>query len=135
MKTLASCTPLEFARQTVLIKNHVAKWLTDTDISNIRKRMTLVDSLPQDATDEQKADARRQQVKANFSAMFDAIFAEHPEETIKLLALVCFVPVNEVNDHKMNEYFAALNELINDEAVVGFFISLLGLAQKISLKA
>ena len=99
MKTLASCTPLEFARQTVLIKNRVAKWLTDTDISNIRKRMTLVDSLPADATDEQKADARRQQVKANFSAMFDAIFAEHPEETIKILALVCFIPVEFLLTH------------------------------------
>ena len=129
MKTLASCTPLEFARQTVLIKNHVAKWLTDTDISNIRKRMTLVDSLPQDATDEQKADARRRQVKANFSAMFDAVFAEHPEETIKILALVCFIPVENVNDHTMSEYFAALTELINDDAVIGFFTSLLKWAQ------
>ena len=124
MKTLASCTPIEFARQTVLIKNYVAKWLTDTDILNIRKQGTV--GVDGDA---------KQVMKHRLSAMFDAIFAEHPEETIKLLALVCFVPVEEVNDHKMNEYFAALNELINDEAVVGFFISLLGLAQKITLKA
>ena len=124
MKTLASCTPIEFARQTVLIKNYVAKWLTDTDILNIRKQGTV--GVDGDA---------KQVMKHRLSAMFDAIFAEHPEETIKLLALVCFVPVEEVNDHKMNEYFSALNELINDEAVVGFFISLLGLAQKITLKA
>ena len=124
MKTLATCTPIEFARQTVLIKNYVAKWLTDTDILNIRKQGTI--GVDGDA---------KQVMKHRLSAMFDAILAEHPEETIKLLALVCFVPVEKVNDHKMNEYFAALNELINDEAVVGFFISLLGLAQKISLKA
>lgn len=124
MKTLATCTPIEFARQTVLIKNHVSKWLTDTDILNIRKQGTV--GVDGDA---------KQVMKRRLSAMFDAILAEHPEETIKLLALVCFVPVEKVNDHKMNEYFSALNELINDEAVVGFFISLLGLAQKISLKA
>lgn len=124
MKTLASCTPIEFARQTVLIKNYVAKWLTDTDILNIGKQGTI--GVDGDA---------KQVMKHRLSTMFDAILAEHPEETIKLLALVCFVPVEKVNDHKMNEYFAALNELINDEAVVGFFISLLGLARKISLKA
>lgn len=123
MKTLASCTPMEFAKQTVLIKNYVSKWLTDTDILNIRKQGTV--GVDGDA---------KQITKRRLSAMFDAILAEHPEETIKLLALVCFVPVENVNDHKMNEYFAALNELINDEAVVGFFISLVGLAQKITLK-
>lgn len=121
MKTLATCTPIEFARQTVLIKNHVSKWLTDTDILNIRKQTN-------GETDSKEL------AKSRLSAMFDAIFDKHPEETIELLALCCFVPIENVNDHKMSEYFSAFNELINDEAVIGFFISLLRLARTLTSK-
>ena len=30
----------------------------------------------------------------------------------------------DVNNHKMHEYLVAVNEILNDEAVIGFFTSL-----------
>ena len=51
MKNLANCTPTEFFRQTNLIRKSVSKWLTDTDIQGIRKRMP---EIPEDASPEER---------------------------------------------------------------------------------
>ena len=90
-KNLANCTPKEFMVQTRLIKKSVERWLTETDIMNIRKNMP---ELPEDIDEEEKKAKLKEQSSKNLSAMFDAIFDEHPYDTVELLALVCFVPVN-----------------------------------------
>lgn len=136
LKTLATCKPSEFLRQTNRIKKSVEKWLTDTDILNIRKRMAALEMIPKEASEEErKAIFERnkklteEQAKKNISAMLDAILDEHPDETLELLGLCCFVEPEHVDDHSVSEYLDAFNSLINDRAVVNFFTSLASLAQ------
>jgi 5-methylcytosine-specific restriction endonuclease McrBC regulatory subunit McrC len=129
-KNLANCTPKEFMVQTRLIKHSVEKWLTDTDIMNIRK--TLPD-LPDDLDDEEKKKRMEQQAKENLSKMFDAIAEEHPDETVELLGLLCFVPLDETNDHPMNFYFESITELLNDQSVWSFFSSLVMAARRLGI--
>lgn len=128
MKNLANCKPSEFLKQTNKIRKSVSKWLTDTDIMNIRKRTS---DIPDDATEEERARAKLEQAKKNTSAMLDAILDEHPDETLELLALLCFVEPENVDDHTITEYLEAFNELMNDKAVLSFFTSLMQLANNL----
>ena len=124
MKTLANCKPSEFLRQTNKIRKAVSKWLTDTDIMNIRKRMPQI---PVDGTVEEKAKAVAEQTRKNLDAILDAMLEEHPDETLEVLALICFIEPENVDDYRVGEYLTAFTELISDEAVIGFFISLMQL--------
>ena len=137
LKTLVTCKPSEFLKQTNRIKKSVEKWLTDTDILNIRKRLAVLEIVPQDATPEEKAaifernkKATEEQAKKNISAMLDAILEEHPDETLELLGLCCFVEPEHVDDHSVAEYLNAFNSIINDRAVIDFFTSLVSLGQR-----
>lgn len=121
MKNLANCTPSEFLRQTVKIKKSVEKWFKLTDIMNIRRRKP---DIPEGATREEKAAALKEQARENALAMFNAVFEEHPDETLEVLALMCFVEPEHVDDHPVKEYLKAFTELINDEDVLDFFTSL-----------
>jgi hypothetical protein len=142
LKTLATCKPSEFLRQTNRIKKAVEKWLTDTDIMNIRKRLPVPEVVPLEATVEERAaifernkKAVQEQSKKNVSAMLDAILDEHPEETLEVLALCCFVEPEKADDHPVSEYLAAINTLINDKAVIDFFTSLVLLGRTITSDA
>lgn len=121
MKNLANCTPREFLAQTVKIKKAASAWLKITNITNIRH--TKAD-ITDDMTAQEKREAQRRQAMKNFGLMYDALAEEHPEETLELLALMCFVEPDKVDEHPMSEYLAALNEMIESEAVIGFFLSL-----------
>ena len=129
MKNLANCKPTEFAAQTVRIRKSVKKWLNDTDIMNIRKRMP---DIPESADDNAKKEAMDAQVRKNLSAIFDAVMEEHPMETLEVLALICFVEPDHVDDYPMEDYLAAFNELINNQTVIDFFMSLLRLARMLT---
>ena len=41
-----------------------------------------------------------------------------------LLALLCFVDPEDVDNHTMDEYLKAITEMITNDAVIGFFTSL-----------
>lgn len=136
MKNIANCTPLEFLKQTNRIKKSVEKWLTLTDIMNIRKRMPVFELAPQTATDEEKRmifeknrQKRMEQAKANLSAILDAVLEDHPNETLEILALCCFIEPEEANEHSVEEYLNAFSELIGNKAVLNFFTSLASLAR------
>lgn len=129
-KNLANCTLREFMVQTRLIKHHVEKWLTDTDIMNIRKN---VPEIPDDVDDEERKKILTEQGMKNASAMFDAIFDEHPDDTIILVALLCFVPISEVDEHPMTYYMESITEMLNDKTVWDFFISLAVAARRIGI--
>ena len=126
MKTLANCKPSEFLAQTNKIRKSVSKWLTATDIANIRKRMP---ELPEDVGEKDRKEAFAKQAKENLSAILDAILDEHPEETLELMALLCFVEPKDVDSHPVGEYIMAINELLQDETTVSFFTSLTSLAR------
>ena len=142
MKTLASCKPSEFFKQTNRIRKSVEKWLTDTDIMNIRKRLPRKEVIPISATqeeieaiEERNKEAMNKQMRQNFTAILDAVMEDHADETLEILALSCFIEPENVDDYSVSEYFKAFNELINDENVISFFTSLVRLAQTSILSA
>lgn len=125
-KTLANCKPSEFFRQTNRIRKTAAKWLEATDILNIRKRP--MPELMEDATEDEKKKAIAEQVKRNLNDMLDAILEQHPDETLELLALMCFVEPKDVDEYPVMDYLSAITALIGDESVISFFTSLVRLA-------
>ena len=142
MKTLASCKPSEFFKQTNRIRKSVEKWLTDTDIMNIRKRLPHKEVIPISATQEEieaiekrNKEAMNKQMRENFIAILDAVMEDHADETLEILALSCFIEPENVDDYSVSEYFGAFNDLINDENVISFFTSLVRLAQTSILSA
>lgn len=124
MKNLANCKPSEFLKQTSKIRKSVSRWLTDTDIMNIRQRMP---ELPDGISDEERKKLMEEQAKSNANAMLDAILDEHPDETLEVLALLCFVEPEDVDNHEVTEYLQSFNELIGNKAVMGFFGQLMDL--------
>ena len=125
MKNLANCKPSEFLKQTNRIRKSVGKWLTDTDVLNIRMRKPEV---ADDATEEERLEANVKQAKENLTAIADAILEKYPDETLEMLALLCFVEPKDVDNHTMSEYMDAMTEMMNNESVIGFFTSLARLA-------
>ena len=126
LKTLASCKPSEFLAQTNKIRKIAEKWLKETDLMKIRSTKPVY---PEGATDEEKKQILQNQVKENLSRMLDAILEKGAQETLDLLALICFVEPKDVDKHSMSEYITAVTEVISDSAVLGFFTSLMRLGQ------
>lgn len=137
MKNLANCTPSEFLKQTNRIKKSVEKWLKATDIMEIRKRMPS--GMPEVTADmstsekqkvlEKRQKMLREQSNKNLSAILDAMLEEHPEETLEVLALCCFVEPEDVDSNPMSYYLRSVYEMIEDDAVKDFFTLLMSLAQ------
>ena len=125
MKNLANCKPSEFLRQTNKIRKSVDKWLKLTDIKNIRKN---VPEIPSDLSTEEKQELMFEQGKKNLNAMLENILEVHPDETLELLALLCFVEPEDVDNHTVTEYLSSFNEIINNKEVIDFFGSLMRLA-------
>ena len=121
MKNLANCKPSEFLTQTNKIRKSVSKWLTDTDIVNIRKR---IPKMPDDISDEDKRKALDKQATENLDAILDSILEEHPQETLEMLALLCFVEPEHVDDYAVTDYIESFNEIIGNKVVLDFFMSL-----------
>ncbi len=128
VKSIANCKPSEFLRQTNAIRHYVEKWLKATDIAAIRKRLP---EIPVGATEEEKNELMAKQSRENFSAMLDAALERHPEETLGVLALCCFTPVEEADNLPMEHYIEALADLMESEAVMRFFTSLVRLGLKL----
>ena len=137
MKNLATCKPSEFLKQTNRIRKSAEHWLKVTDIMNIRKRMPkgmpeLSPTLSQEETEAVKAkrdEMMAAQIQENFSAILDALLDEHPEETLELLALSCFVEPENVDNYTVSEYLISITELLNDKAVRDFFTFLMSAVQ------
>lgn len=142
LKTLANCKPSEFLKQSNAIRKSVEEWLTVTDIENIRNRLPHKELPTVGMTTEEKSalevrnrEAEKEQMKANMSAILDAVLEDHAEETLKVLALCCFVEPKDVDKHPMSMYIEGFNQLINDESVMSFFISLARLGRTFSRNA
>jgi hypothetical protein len=125
MKNLANCKPSEFLRQTNKIRKSVDKWLTLTDIKNIRKNLP---DLPEGISKEEKDKLMFEQGKKNLNQILDNILELHPDETLELLALLCFVEPEDVDNHTVIEYLESFNEIIGSKEVISFFGSLMQLA-------
>lgn len=136
MKNLANCKPSEFLVQTNKIRKAVEKWLKITDIMSIRKQKPLFTQVTSDMSPETIATVTEEnrklameQARKNISDMFDAVLEKHPQETLELLALMCFIEPEEADEHTVQEYLLAFAELLGNEAVISFFGSLMRLGQ------
>lgn len=129
MKTLATCSPVEFLVQTNKIRRSVESWLTMTKVMEIRKRLP---ELPQGAKPEDVKKARQEQAKKNFSAILDSVLEEHPQETAELLGMLCFIEPDDLGNHSMLEIISSVNELIASPEVLSFFTSLMQLVQTVT---
>lgn len=136
MKNLANCKPSEFLKQTSRIRKATEKWLDYTGILDIRKNLPEYKEVTVDMSDAEReavqkenAKNREKQINKNLSAMLDAIMDEHPDETLELLALLCFVEPEDVDNHDMSEYLEAITDMMTNKAVQGFFTSLAQLGQ------
>lgn len=124
MKNLANCDPIDFLVQTNKIRKSVAKWLTDTDIHNIRKRLPKYE----DSMDaEQRKELRNEQMRKNLDAILDACLEEHPAETAEILGLACFIEPKDIRNYQGSELLGAVGEMISNEDVLSFFTSLVSL--------
>lgn len=129
MKTLATCSPVEFLVQTNKIRRSVESWLTLTKVMEIRKRLP---ELPQGAKPEDVKKARQEQAKKNFSSILDSVLEEHPQETAELLGMLCFIEPDDLENHSMLEIISSVNELIASPEVLSFFTSLTQLVQTVT---
>lgn len=127
IKTLANCKPSEFMKQTNKIKRQVEQWLTDTDIMNIRKKLPTI---PEGATEEERKALLKEQSMKNLSEILDSALEEHTEETLAILALCCFVPVEKADSKSIDFYMSAISDMIESEAVARFFTLLVRLGQR-----
>lgn len=127
MKNLSTCKPSEFLAQTIKIKNLVKDWLDATKILDIRKNMPKIDK---NLSAEERTKAVVNQALGNWSDMLDKMFIDNAEKTLALIALVNFVEPENVDDYEMGDYLESIGQLLNDERVLSFFISLVRLNQK-----
>lgn len=132
LKNLATCTPTEFVKQTAKIKNAVNNWAKLIDLAGIRAKKPQMETLPFDATAEERAAvvqrnaaAVKKQASANMSEIIDAALEKYPEETLKILALCCFVEPEDIDNHRMDEYLESVLEIATNKAVINFFTLLL----------
>lgn len=140
MKNLATCKPSEFVAQTAKIKNAVADWTKLIGLSEIRNTQPNYVRLPDGATAEQRADVirtnarlRQEQAFKNFNRILDKALVEHPNETLEVLALSCFVEPANVDDHTIDEYLQCIMEMAQCKGVLNFFSLLAQLEQKPTL--
>lgn len=136
MKNLTNCTPIEFLKQTNRIRHSVEKWLKVTDIMNIKNSLPNFVEINDDMSEEErkeKADINkelvREQNKKKLSLILDKCLDEHAEETLEMIALMCFVEPEHINEHSAMEYLKEVTEMISNKDVLDFFSSLIRLGQ------
>lgn len=136
MKNLANCKPTEFMVQANKIRKAVEKWLTVTELREIRSTQPVLETVPVGVSDEErerifKANKEKQeeQAKQNLSAMLDSILEKHPQETLEVLALISFIEPKDIDNYSVSDYLGSFNEVINDKNVISFFTSLMSMGR------
>lgn len=139
MKNLANCSPVEFLRQTNKIRHAAQSWLKDTKILEIRKNKASLIEITSEMSEEEKTDAietnkqkARSQAMKNISDMLDVALDTHAEQTLELLALMCFVEPEDVDKYKPTAYIREFGEMIADKDILDFFTSLIRLEQTVT---
>ena len=126
MKHLGNCTPREFMTQTVKMRRDVEKWLADTGMSEIRKRVPEGYEKMKPA---ERAEAINRQANENMGDMLWAAMEKDPEGTLHVLGLCTFSDAGADDAPAMSEYLGAVLEMMSNEAVRNFFMLCLRPAQ------
>lgn len=153
LKNIANCPPTKTLAQLYRISSELERWLTETDIMNIRKELPKLLDVPEmpgdEATEEEKKKAREkvvaaieendkrmsEQNKKNFFKMVKSILDEHPGETMNLLALCCFVEPEDKDKYPFSDYLDALTDIMNCDSIFDFFASSVRRVLKLSKTA
>lgn len=137
MKNLANCKPTEFIAQTAKIKEAVKEWMDVTKFMSIRNKKPEYEVAPADATKAERAqiimrnaEKKKEQAMENFSDIIDQMLVEHPQETLNVLALCCFVEPDHIDDYTIDDYMDCIMELMKSKSVINFFTLLAQLNQK-----
>lgn len=131
MKNLANCKPTEFFAQTNKIRKAVQKWITVTNLMEIRRRVPKIETQRGEVTKEglaesieQRKTAFAEQALKNTFDILEQALEVHPQETMAIIALVCFVEPEDIDNHQVSDYLDSIAELITNRSVVNFFYSL-----------
>jgi hypothetical protein len=125
MKTLANCTPVEFLKQTNKIRHSVGDLFEKAGIQAIRKRKP---EFTGEETAEEKKELLRKQAFENTSAILDALMEENAEKTAEVLAMMCFVEPEEMDNYAGVDFVKPAIELFANKAVTDFLLQLAKLA-------
>lgn len=137
MKNLANCTPREFVAQTAKMSDSLENWLKVTDAVNIRRNIPELPPVPAEGTEgrekviKERAEILRKAAMKNAFEIVRSALGKHPEETLEIIAYACFIPFDELDNYKMSDIMRCVTEIISDEDVLDFFVSLQQLDQKI----
>lgn len=128
MKNLANCTPSEFIAQTAKLKDAVVDLSNKVNFTEIRARQPEFKVVDRKMTAEQKkavieenALLFKKQATKNLFDMLDGMLVQYPQETLKVLALSCFVEPSEVDNYTMDDYFGNIMDMIEAKNVLRFF--------------
>ena len=120
MKNLATCKPTEFLSQTIKIRKYVAKWIKDTNIFDLKEKL---EKFSDGISEDEKKEIVSDKIMKSLGRIFDEVFEKHGEETLGLLALLCFVEPENVDDYTMDEYLGAIADMVGNDNVFRFFTS------------
>ena len=139
IKTLANCTDDEFLSLTYDIYEAVEDWFELTKIADIRKQQPELKIIPQNADEktqqrieEENEKLKFEQSKKNVKNILKACLKEHPKETARIIRMCCFVDPDD-DSQKITYYMKAFNQMIANEDVIGFFQSLVSLAETLGI--
>ena len=124
--TILDLGPREFAAQAYRVSSAIEKWLTVTDVLNIKKK---IPNVANDAKPEERDAAVTEQLRKNAFAVLETVLGQHPDETLELLALLCNIDPENVEEYPTRELMRCVNDLLNDKDFVGFFVSCVQLAR------
>ncbi len=149
LENIATCPPAKALAQCYKISEKLEKWLTVTDVANICKttpKLLEVPEIPEDASEEEKTKIREeiekslkendkriaQQAKDNLFAILRSVMGEHPEETMELLAMCCFIEPKDKDNYPLTFYMDALADIFENESIWRFFNSSVRLVLNLS---
>lgn len=128
-KTLVNCSAPEMLAQLYKLADYFAKYWEILKIAEIRKRLPQYE---EGATDEQKQEVRKEQMKANMLEMVKAMFVDHNTETVEFLGLLCFMGKEEAMKADGYDLLEVFLDCISDERVMRSFFRLVPMAQQIT---
>ena len=136
MKNLVNCSPVEFLRQTNKIRHEAESWVKGIDLKSLQRLpddlVVVTDSM---TTEEKEKTERenREKIRANtyrkISNLLDRALDEHAEETVNMMALMCFIEPDKVNDVGMITLLNEITTMLCDKTVLDFLSSLIRLGQ------
>ena len=148
-ENIATCASTKALAQCYKISEKLEKWLTVTDIANIRQKtpkLLEIPSIPDNATEEEKEKIRQEvkkaieendrrlakQSKDNWFAIFKSVMGEHPQETLELLAMCCFIEPKDMDNYPLPFYMDAMADIFDNESIWRFFNSSVRLVLRLS---